>query len=356
MDLKQLGFNAFFLKHFEQCQHTNSFIGRICAEYKQSYRIFSEYGELLAIISGKFRNNCNNRDDFPVVGDWVLFHRIENENKAIIQEILPRKSKFSRKVAGIETQQQVIASNVDFAFIVCALNFDFNPRRIERYLSLVWQSGATPVIILSKADLCPDVEEKIAEVETIAFAVNIHVINNISKEGIDLLNTYFYNNKTVVLLGSSGVGKSTLINNLAKADIMKVNKLRNNIDKGRHTTTHKQMILLPDGGMIIDTPGIRELQLWDAQEGISHTFNDIEKLTQYCKFNNCMHNNELGCAVQKAIKEGLLEAKRLENYLKVRKEQQYLTSRQSQSAAKIEKDKWKDIHKQIKKHYKTDKR
>jgi ribosome biogenesis GTPase len=355
MDLKQLGFNAFFQKHFEQCQQTNISVGRISAEYKESYRIFSEYGELLAIISGKFRNNCNNREDFPAVGDWVLFQRIENENKAIIQVILQRKSKFSRKVAGNETQEQVIASNVDFAFIVCALNYDFNPRRIERYLSLVWQSGATPVIILSKADLCQDVEEKIAEVEKIAFAVDIHVINNISKEGIIALNKYFYNNQTVVLLGSSGVGKSTMINNLAKADIMKVNELRNNIDKGRHTTTHKQMIILPDGGMIIDTPGIRELQLWDAQEGISHTFNDIEELSQYCKFNNCLHNNEPGCAVQKAIKEGLLESKRLENYLKVIKEQEYLTSRQTQSAAKIEKDKWKAIHKQIKNHYKGDK-
>lgn len=356
MDLKQLGFNAFFQKQFEQCKYTNISIGRICAEYKESYRIFSEYGELSAIISGKFRNSCTKREDFPAVGDWVLFNHIQNEGKAIIQEILQRKSKFSRKVAGNETQEQIIASNVDFAFIVCALNYDFNPRRIERYLSMVWQSSATPVIILSKADLCPNVEEKIVEVENIAFAVEIHAVNNISKEGIDVLNKYFNNNQTVVLLGSSGVGKSTLINNLANANIMKVNELRNNVDKGRHTTSHKQMIILPNGGMIIDTPGLRELQLWDAQEGISNTFNDIEEIAQYCKFNNCTHNNEPGCAVQKAIKDDLLEAKRLENYLKVRKEQEYLTSRQSQSAAKIEKDKWKVIHKEIKELYKGDKR
>lgn len=352
MNLKQLGFNAFFQKHLNQRMETTLSIGRICAEYKENYRIFSDDGDLPAIISGKFRNNCHHREDFPAVGDWCLFHAIENENKAVIQELLPRKSKFSRKVAGNETQEQVIASNVDFAFIVCALNHDFNPRRIERYLSLTWQSGATPIIILSKADLCPNIEEKIAAIETTAFAIDIHVINNISKEGIDALNKYFYNNKTVVLLGSSGVGKSTLINNLAKSSLMKVNNLRNNIDKGRHTTTHKQMILLPDGGMIIDTPGIRELQLWDAEEGIKLTFKDIEELAQYCKFNDCAHHKEPGCAVQKALEEGLLDPKRLENYRKVRKEQQYLTVRQSQSAAKIEKDKWKTIHQQIKKQQK----
>ena len=348
MDLKQLGFDAFFQKHFKQCQNKSLSTGRICAQHKESYKLFSEYGELSAIISGKYRNNCKSIEDFPVVGDWALFNYIANENKAVIQDVLPRKSKFSRKIAGNKTEEQVIASNIDFAFIVCALNYDFNPRRIERYLSLIWQSGATPVVILTKADLCSNVDKKITEVETIAFAVDILAISNISKEGIEVLDKYFHNNKTVVLLGSSGVGKSSLINNLAKNNIMKVNELRNNIEKGRHTTTHKQMILLPDEGLIIDTPGIRELQLWDAKEGISYTFNDIEEIAQYCKFNNCTHSNEPGCAVQEAIKTGALDFKRLENYLKVKKEQEYLVSRQTQSAAKIEKDKWKAIHKHIK--------
>jgi len=348
MELKNLGFNAFFEKHFEQCQLENISIGRICAEYKESYKLFLEKGELRAIISGKFRNDCNTREKFPSVGDWVLFEYIDNENKAIIQSILPRRSKFSRKVAGKETQEQVIASNVDFAFIVCALNYDFNLRRIERYLSLIWQSGATPVVVLTKTDLCPDVQSKISEVENIAFGVDIHAISNVSTEGIEALQKYFINDKTIVLLGSSGVGKSSLINNLTKENIMKTNELRSNIEKGRHTTTHKQMIILPEGGLIIDTPGIRELQLWDAEDGISQTFNDIEDIAKSCKFNDCKHTNEPGCAVKKAIKDGLLELNRLENYLKVQKEQEYLTSRQSQSAAKVEKDKWKAIHKQIK--------
>lgn len=352
MEIKNLGFDTFFQKYPQECQLESISIGRICAEYKENYKLFCEFGELNAVISGKFRNNCKTREDFPAVGDWVLFDYIENENKAIIQKIHPRKSKFSRKVAGQQTQEQIIASNVDFAFIVCALNYDFNLRRIERYLSLIWQSGATPVVILTKSDLCSDVQAKISEVENIAFGVDVHAISNISTQGIEILRKYFADNKTVVLLGSSGVGKSSLINNLAKEEIMKVNVLRSNIDKGRHTTTHKQMIILPNGGLIIDTPGIRELQLWDAEDGISQTFSDIEELAKACKFSDCTHTNEPDCAVQKAITDGFLDESRLENYLKVQKEQEYLISRQTQSAAKVERDKWKAIHKQIKKLYK----
>lgn len=348
MDLKKFGFDAFVEKHLEYCQLEKLSIGRICAEYKEGYKLFSENDELTAVVSGKFRNDSKSREDFPAVGDWVLFEIVNEGEKAIIRKILPRKSKFSRKVAGKETQEQIIASNVDFAFIVCALNYDFNLRRIERYLSLIWQSGATPVIILSKTDLCTDVQTKIAEVENIAFGVDIHAISNISSDGINVLQKYFSNNKTVVLIGSSGVGKSSLINNLAKENVMNVSVLRSNIEKGRHTTTHKQMLILPDGGLIIDTPGIRELQLWDAENGISHTFSDIEEIIKFCKFNDCTHTNEPGCAVKKAIKEGLLDVDRLNNYLKVQKEQEYLTNRQTQSAAKVEKDKWKSIHKQIK--------
>ena len=348
MELNKLGFDAFFQKHIENANFENLSVGRICAEHKESYKLFSEFGELPATISGKFRNNSKTREDFPAVGDWVLFEYFENESKAIIREILSRKSKFSRKVAGKETQEQVIASNIDFAFIVCALNYDFNLRRIERYLSLVWQSGATPVVVLTKTDLCPDVQDKISEVENIAFGVDIHAISNISTDGIETLQKYFTDNKTAVLLGSSGVGKSSLINNLAKEELMTVKELRTNLDKGRHTTTHKQMFILPTGGLIIDTPGIRELQLWAAEDGISQCFSDVEEIAKHCRFADCTHTNEPNCAVQKAIKDGLLDASRLENYLKVQKEQEYLTSRQTQSAAKVEKDKWKTIHKQIK--------
>lgn len=348
MELNKLGFNAFFEKHLEEYQLENVSIGRICSEHRNSYKIYSENGEFTAIILGKFRNQCKEKGNFPAVGDWVLFEPVEGENKAIIQSVLPRKSKFSRKVAGKETSEQIIASNIDIAFIVCALNYDFNLRRIERYLALVWQSGATPVVVLTKTDLCEDVQSKILAVSNIAFGVDVHAINNISKEGIDILQDYFKENKTVVLLGSSGVGKSTLINNLAQENLMKVNELRNNIEKGRHTTTYKQMFILSQGGLIIDTPGIRELQLWDAENGISQCFKDIEELAECCRFRDCKHNDEPGCAVRQAIREGLLDAQRFENYFKVQKEQEYISNRQNQSAAKVEKDKWKAIHKQIK--------
>jgi ribosome biogenesis GTPase len=348
MKLKNIGFDAFFQKHLEKCQIEGLSVGRICAEYKENYRIFCENGELSAIISGKFRNKCKTREDFPAVGDWVLFENIQGESKGIVQLILPRKSKLSRKVAGKETQEQMLASNVDFVFVVCSLNYDFNLRRIERYLSLIWQSGATPVVILTKTDLCQDVQSKIFEVQSVAFGVEIYAISNISNEGIEVLQKYLEDNKTVVLVGSSGVGKSSLINNLAKENIMKVNELRSNIEKGRHTTTHKQMMVLPGGGLIIDTPGIRELQLWDAEDGISQVFGDIEEIAKNCKFKDCTHTNEPGCAVNEALEIGLLDKYRLENYIKMQKEQEYLTNKQTQSAAKIEKDKWKAIHKQIK--------
>lgn len=349
MELNKLGFCAFFQKHFENVkdgQLESVSVGRICSEHKSGYKLYSEKGELTAIISGKFRNNCQTKEDFPAVGDWVIFKQIDDN--AVIQSILHRKSKFSRKVAGNQTQEQIIASNIDIAFIVCALNYDFNLRRIERYLSLIWQSGATPVVVLTKTDLCDDVQDKIDEVANVAFGVDIHAISNLSTEGIEILQDYFQENKTVVLLGSSGVGKSSLINNLAQESVMKVNELRSKMDKGRHTTTHKQMFILPKGGLIIDTPGIRELQLWDAEDGISQCFSDIEELAKFCRFSDCKHNDEPGCAVQKAIKDGLIDACRLDNYLKVQKEQEYLSNRQNQSAAKVERDKWKAIHKQIK--------
>ncbi len=353
MNLNKLGWNAFFQEHLKNYQAENASIGRISSEYKSSYRVFSEYGELTATISGKLRNACiNNHCDFPAVGDWVIFDLIDNENKAIIQSVFPKKTKFSRKIAGNEIKEQVVAANIDTAFIVCALNYDFNLRRIERYLSLVWQSGANPVIILTKSDLCPDPLVKLTEVEAAAFGVNIHPVSNISKDGINDLNQYCTEGQTVVLLGSSGAGKSSLINNLLGENKITVKDLRKNIDKGQHTTSHRQMFVSSSGGLIIDTPGMRELQLWNAEDGLSTCFDEIGELAKNCYFNDCRHQNEKGCAVKEAIEEGLLDPKRLENYFKMLKEQKYISDRQSQNAAQIERKKWKNIHKHLKNTYK----
>ena len=349
MNLNNLGWNAFFKKHLKEFDIQGLNVGRICNENKNSYRLFSEYGELIGIISGKIRNNKNNSENFPAVGDWVIFEKVQNENKAVIQYILPRKSKFSRKIAGHTTQEQIIAANIDIIFIVSSLNYDFNLRRIERYLAMVWSSGANPVIILTKSDLCPDFEDILYQIESIAFGTRIHVISNVLNQGIDILRQYLSIGSTVALIGSSGVGKSTLINKLMGEDLLITGDLRKNIDKGRHITTNRQLYILPDGGLVIDTPGMRELQLWDADEGLNQSFNDIEILAKKCRYSNCKHDQEHGCAIKEAISQGLLDKNRIQSYLKMKSELDYLSKRQSQKSSQIEKEKWKNIHKQIKK-------
>ncbi|MDD3013666.1 MAG: ribosome small subunit-dependent GTPase A [Candidatus Gastranaerophilales bacterium] len=347
MDLNNLGWNTFFEKYLNAIDQQGLDIGRICCENKISYKLFSEYGELTALISGKLRNSSNSREDLPAVGDWVVFKKVENENKAVIQHTLPRKSKFSRKTAGNITQEQILAANIDTVFIVSSLNYDFNPRRIERYLTMVWNNGANPVIILTKSDLYNDLDEILYQVESIAFGTRIHIISNVLNQGIDVLRQYLSAGSTVALIGSSGVGKSTLINKLIGEDLLITGELRKNIDKGMHTTTNRQLYVLPDGGLIIDTPGMRELQLWDVDDGLNQYFDDIENLAENCRYSNCKHDSEPGCAVKAAISKGLLDKNRYESYVKMKNELTFLSKKQNQKASQIEKEKWKNIHKQI---------
>lgn len=332
MNLNKIGWNSYFEAHYTAKMQADYQAARVFAEHKHTYKLFTEIGEVSGEISGKLRFEAAGQEDFPAVGDWVLVSLRPEEKSATIHHILPRKSKFSRKAAGFVTEEQILAANIDTVFLVNALNKDFNVRRIERYLILAWESGANPVIILSKADLCDgggdEIDAKVRAVEAAAPGVPIHVISAVYGTGIEELKQYLKEGHTVTLLGSSGVGKSTLLNYFTGSDTMKVQSIREDDDKGKHTSTHRELFLLPEGGLMIDTPGMRELQLWNCSEGISETFSDIESIAKSCAYRNCKHRNEPGCAVLDNISQGILPLERLHNYNKLQKELLFLEKKQ----------------------------
>lgn len=351
MDLDLMGWDTFHAEHFQPFEAEGYAVGRVTTEYRHLYQVLSKHGELLAEVSGRMRYASPDADGHPAVGDWVVL-TVREEARAIIHAVLPRRSKFSRKVAGRQFTEQVVAANIDTVFLVNALNRDFNLRRMERYLTLAWESGANPVVVLSKTDLCPDVEAKKAAVEAIAFGVPVHAISNLTGEGLQELWPYLGRGQTVALLGSSGAGKSSLINRLTGEEIQRVQETRADDDRGRHTTTLRKMIFLSEGGIIIDTPGMRELQLWGSNQGLQDTFQDIEELATRCRFTDCRHQDEPGCAVMAALRDGTLDQSRYDNYVKLQKELAYLARKTDQQAYLADKEKWKKIHKQIKALYK----
>ena len=345
--LKELGWDSSFQEQFQLTKVPGSVPGRVVSESRGSYQVNSQYGELTAKIAGKMRYQAVEKKTYPAVGDWVVIRPLVNENKATIHSVLPRRSKFSRKVAGERTEEQVVSANVDTIFIVSGLDGgrNFNLRRIERYLTLGWSSGATPVIVLNKVDLCPNVSVFIQLVEEIAPGISIHPVSAKERIGLEALRNYLIQGHTVAFLGSSGVGKSALINALLGTEKQEIGEVREDDRMGRHTTTRRELILLPAGGMMIDTPGMREIQMWTGEDDLQDTFYDVETLAKGCRFNDCSHNAESGCAVKEAIDNGDLDPARLESYRKLQNELTYLASREEDSTRLYEKVKWKKISK-----------
>jgi ribosome biogenesis GTPase len=352
MNLFKYGYNSFFETHFKEYSGDGYILGRVAVQNKSNYVVYSEHGELAAEVSGKFMFDADAKEDYPAVGDWVVIRPLHDEQKGIIDAVLPRRTAFSRKEAGGRTEKQVLASNIDTVFIMTSLNHDFNLRRVERYLVLANESEINPVIVLSKSDLCEDVQNKIDEVNQIAKNVPVHAISSITKQGIDGLKKYITDGNTIAILGSSGVGKSTFINVLLGSDELKTEDVSSYKDKGHHATTRRELILIPGGGLIIDTPGMRELQLWEGEGGLENLFDDIEKLASQCKFSDCKHKSEPGCAVRRAIKKGELDEDRYKSYLKMAREIKYFEFRKDHLASIQERKRWKKISKMAKEHTK----
>jgi len=342
LQLQEMGWQTHFENEFKKLKPEGPMIpARVIARHKSIYQVLCENGEYNADITGRLKH----KRVFPAVGDWVTIPLPAQDRPAIIQEILPRMSKFSRKEAGEVTSEQVVAANIDTVFLMTSLNQDLNLRRLERYLTVIWNSGAQPVILLSKADLEDEAEKKQAEVEAIAPGGDVLVLSALTGEGQEKIYPYLQTGKTVAVIGSSGVGKSTLINSLVGEEIMDVQEIREHDGWGRHTTTHSRLFFLPRGGMLIDTPGLRELQLWEGEEGIEVTFTDIEELAAKCRFNDCAHDTEPGCAVKKAIDEGEITSDRLRSYRKLKRELAFIEMKKKRGANKAEKMKWDKLYK-----------
>ena len=349
-DLKDLGWDDDWSKAFAPFAADELVPGRVAIEFNYIYRVFAESGELQTQHAGRLRHEA---DTLSAVGDWVAIRPTPGEAAGTIEAILPRRSKFSRKVAGELTEEQIVAANIDTVFIVMGLDGDYNPRRLERYLVLAYESGARPVVILNKSDVADHLAEDIDEIQGLAVGIPVHAISAKEKAGIDVITGYLGPGKTGALLGSSGVGKSTLVNALLGEEKFKTKDVRAHDSRGRHTTRHRNLILLPEHrGLLVDTPGMRELQLWSQGEGARDTFDDILELAEGCHFTDCRHQNEPRCAVKQAVEEGTLAADRLGGFLKLQDELKSLEARKDVRAQIDAKRKIKSVNQSMKKFYK----
>jgi ribosome biogenesis GTPase / thiamine phosphate phosphatase len=352
-NLEELGWDGHFASGLETLEMPGVIPGRVVTIEKDICQVMTASGELAAQLSGRFRYEARG-DAFPAIGDWLAVRALPGEAKAIIHAVLPRKSKFSRQISGGRqrteggrTEEQIVAANVDTVFLVNGLDGgrSLSVRRIERYLAIAWASGATPVIVLNKADLCPDTEPFMREVERAAYGIPTHTVSAVTGAGMEALQQYLIKGSTVALLGSSGVGKSALINALLGEERLATGEVRASDGEGRHTTTRRELILLPGGGAVIDTPGMREIQVWGDEQSLNNAFEDIAALAAGCRFKDCRHNAEPDCAVREALRSGALDAKHFKSYLQLQREMHHLAARQEGKAALMEKMRWKQISK-----------
>ena len=314
MNLQDLGWDAFFADAFRPYENDNLIPARVAARHHGPCELLTELGRLGGVPAGRL-----GEDEQPAVGDWVVVRPLDGERKAVIEAVLPRRSAFTRKEAWARTVAQVVAANVDTVFLVTAFGGDLNPRRLERYLTSAWDSGSNPAIVANKADLAEDRLAELAEVEAVALGVPVLVVSAATGEGMDELETHLQPGCTIALLGSSGVGKSTLVNRLAGRELLVTAEISSD-GRGRHTTTHRELVPLPSGALLIDTPGMRELQLWADEDVLDSTFAEIAEFAGECRFSDCSHEHEPGCAVKSALADGSLPAERFASYRKLQRE------------------------------------
>ena len=350
----RLGWNSFFEAQRSEARDLQ--YARVVEEQRGLYRIAGD-ADGWAEVSGRFRHDASTPADFPAVGDWVgVTDGSPGASRAIVHAVLRRRSMLSRVAAGRATQEQVVAANVDSVFLVTAVADDLNVRRLERYLTMVWDAGAVPLVILNKSDLSDDPQAAAESVRSRLPLIDVVVVSALLEDGLETLAPYLQPGRTIALLGSSGVGKSTLVNRLLGHEALRVGEIRESDGRGRHTTTARQLMELPGGALLIDTPGMRELQPWTEESSIDAAFDDVASLAAHCRFGDCAHLSEPGCAVLSALAEGRLDADRLEHYRHLMREMAYEERRRDKAAAAEHKRRWKQLHQAQKALYKDRKR